>query len=129
MEYLTYSVNESPVLLMEAGAALSDVRGRAVKFDANGHVILAAAGEDAIGIALLSNEESIPVGGDVHVQYKDIGYVKAGAALSAGDCLVSDANGAFTAAVSGAYIAIALESAAEGAFPQAIITHGYKAAS
>ncbi len=128
MNYITSSVNESPVISGQAGAALTDVRGRALKFDDDGNLVLAGAGGSALGIAIISNDEDIPKGETVDVQIRAIGLVKAGAAIDPGDELAPDADGALVPAESGAFIATALQKAtAAGAFIQAIISRGYKA--
>ncbi|MCI8414896.1 MAG: DUF2190 family protein [Ruminiclostridium sp.] len=130
MDYFAESINESPVLALKAGAALTEVGGCAVGFDADGEAVLASADTAAIGVALLTNDESIPAGGDVQVQYKDIGLVKAGGAFNIGDKLAPDANGALVKDTSGAYIAIALQAAsAPGALVQAIVERGTVAAA
>ncbi len=129
MAYFTTPVNESPLISRKAGAELNDVCGRAVKFDDNGNIVLAGAGDAALGIALTSSDDVIPVGGNVDVQIRAIGLVKAGAAIAPGDELAPDANGALIPATSGAYIAIALQkAAAAGEFVQALITRGSKTA-
>jgi len=129
MTYFMTSVNESPLISRKAGAELNDVRGRAVKFDDNGSIVLAGAGDAALGIAILSSDEAIPVGGNVDIQVRAIGLVKAGAAIAPGDELASDAAGALVPATSGAYIAISLQkAAAAGEFVQALITRGSKTA-
>ena len=81
MTYLATSINESPVIVEKAGALIADVRGKAVKFDTNGNIVLAGNGEAAIGVGIMTNDENITVGADVHVQIKDIGLVRAGAAV------------------------------------------------
>ncbi len=127
MEYITSSVNESPVLSYEAGELLEDVRGRAVKFDANGKIVLAKAGDCAVGVGILSNETEIEEGGSVDVQLSAIGLVKAGAEVKAGDRLKPDDDGALIPAGDGfSYIGTALQNAsAEGPFIQALIISGY----
>lgn len=130
MDYFAASINESPVLALKAGAALADVAGCAVGFDADGKAVLASGDTAAIGVALLTNDVSIPAGGDVQVQYKDIGLVKAGGAFNVGDKLAPDTTGALVKAASGAYIAIALQAASTpGALAQAIVERGTVAAS
>ncbi len=125
MEFITSQINESPVISVKAGAELADIRGRAVKFDENGTAAPAASSEAAIGIAIITNDEKIPKDGDVDIQIRAIGLVKAGAEIQPGQNLAPDANGALVPAASGAYIAIALqEAAAAGEFIQALITHG-----
>ena len=104
------------------GAALADVRGKAVKFS-SGKIVLCGAGDAALGVGILTNDENIPAGGDVHVQIKDIGLVLTGAAVAKGAELAADANGKLITATGGAaVIAIALEAAAEaGVFIQAFL--------
>ncbi len=129
MNYIAASINQSPVISMKAGADLADVRGKAVMFDETGGIILASAGKSALGIAVLSNPESINKGDDIDIQIKDIGHVKAGAAVKPGDALAPDANGALVPATSGSYLAIALEGGAKDAFMQAVLRSGSIAAS
>lgn len=124
MNYIAASINQSPVISMKAGADLTDARGKAVMFDETGGIALASADKLAIGIAVLSNPENINKGDDIDIQMKDIGHVKAGAAVKPGDALAPDATGALTPATSGSYIAIALESGAKNAFVQAVLRSG-----
>ncbi len=125
MDYITTAINESPVISVEAGAALTDARGRAVKFDDNGKIVIAEAGDAAVGITVISNAESIEKGRYLDVQIRAVGLVKAGAAIKKGDRLGPDANGALVPVTSGAYIATAIqEAAAAGPFIQAIIERG-----
>lgn len=65
MDYFAASINESPILALKAGAALSDVGGKAIAFDADGKAVLAGTGSTAIGVALMTNDEAIPAGGSV----------------------------------------------------------------
>lgn len=133
MTYLATSINESPVVAMKAGAAITDVRGKAVKFDASGNVILCVAGDAALGVGILTNDQDIAVGGDVTVQVKDMGLVLAGAAtIKAGDELASDANGKLIKATDGQnVIAIALEasSAADTFIKAMLVRYGKPAAA
>lgn len=111
MTYLATSINESPVIVDKAGADIADVRGKAVKY-ADGKIVLAGAGEAAIGIGIMTNDENIKTGADVDIQIKDIGLVCAGAEITKGTELASDANGKFVAATEGKYVvAIALDDA------------------
>lgn len=121
MTYLATSINESPVISEKAGAKLADVRGRAVKFDTNGAIVLAGAGEAAIGVGIMTNDTDIEIGHDVDIQIKDIGLVYAGAAIKKGDKLVADADGVLKPGADAA-VAIALEAAAgAGVYVKAII--------
>ncbi len=125
MDFITSSVNESPVISAEAGAALTDARGKAVKFDDDGKIVIAGAGDAAVGIAVISNAETIEKGRYLEVQIRAVGLVKAGAAISCGDKLAPDANGALVPAASGTYIGTAIQEApSAGAFIQAIIERG-----
>ena len=113
MMYLATSINESPVIAEKAGVAIADVRGRAVKF-ANGAVVLVGAGEAAIGIGIMTNDETIKQGDDITVQVKDMGVVYAGAAITKGAELAVGENGALVPATEGKYVvAIALEEATD----------------
>lgn len=122
MNYMATSINESPVIVDKAGAALADVRGRAVKFDGTGAIVLAGAGEKALGVGIMTNDTEIKVGEDVHVQIKDIGLVYAGAAITKGKELQVGTNGALIPATGDTAVAIALEAATgAGVYVKAII--------
>lgn len=112
MNYLATSINESPVIVDKAGAAIADVRGRAVKFDENGKIVLAAAGDTVLGVGIMTNDVDIKAEQDVHVQIKDIGLVYAGAEIKKGAELAAGADGAMVPATEGAVCAIALDAAA-----------------
>lgn len=112
MTYLATSINESPVIVDKAGAAIADVRGRAVKFDDNGKIVLCGAGEVALGIGIMTNDTDIEPDRDVDIQIKDIGLVYAGAEIKKGAELATGADGVMVPAESGAVCAIALEAAA-----------------
>lgn len=128
--YVTTQINDSSTIAMTAGAAIEDVRCRAVKFDANGNVVLAAAGDKPLGVGIITNVVNIPEGGHVDVQYKNIGLVYAGGAFAKGTPLSVDANGCFVAASDAAVVAVALEAAgAAGVYTRALLTmgNGYEA--
>lgn len=122
MTYLATSINESPVISEKAGAAIADVRGRAVKFDSNGAIVLCGNGDAALGVGIMTNDENVTAGMDVTVQIKDIGLVHAGAAITKGAKLQANATGDLIPVASGEPVAIALEAAAAaGAYIKAII--------
>lgn len=122
MNYMATSINQSPVIVDKAGADLAEVRGRAVKFDATGAIVLAGAGEKALGVGIMTNDTNIAKGADVHVQIKDIGLVCAGAAITKGAELEVGADGKLIPAESGKPVAIALDAAtAAGVYVKAII--------
>lgn len=129
MAFLATSINESPVIATTAGAAIEDVRGKAVKFSGENVVLCSTAGEFVLGVGIMTNAESIASGGQVDVQIKDIGLVKAGAAIAKGDELAVDASGTFQKATSGQFIfAIALQAAETGEYIPAMIVRYNKAA-
>lgn len=125
MNYLATSINESPVIVGTANAAIEDVRGHAVKFNATGNVVLCGAGDTPLGIGIMTmgDEGAVAEGEEFTIQHKDIGYVCAGAAFVKGANLSVDANGAFiTTASSAPVVAIALEAAgAAGQYVPAIL--------
>ena len=122
MVYMATSINQSPVIVDKAGSALADVRGRAVTFNGTGAIVLAAAGEKALGVGIMTNDTAIEAGKDVHVQIKDIGLVYAGAAITKGAELEVGADGALVPVASGKPVAVALEAASDaGVYVKAII--------
>lgn len=128
MNYLATGINESPVITQPAASAITDVRGRAVKFNGSGAVVLAGAGDTPLGIGLMTcgDEGAIAAGADVDIQYKDIGYVCAGGSITAGANLSVGANGVFVTATTGgsatAVVGIALGTASgSGQFIPAIL--------
>lgn len=128
MNYLATSINESPVIVGVATNAITDVRGRAVKFDSAGKVVLASAGDIPLGIGIMTmgDQGAVASGEEFTIQHKDIGYVYAGAAIAAGANLSVGANGVFVTATTGesatAVVAIALKAAsAAGQYIPAIL--------
>lgn len=95
-----------------AAADLTQPQAIALALTEDG-VKLPAAGADVVGIAIISNEETVKTGERVAVQVKDIGLWRAGAEFKAGDLLATDATGkAVKAATGNAVVAMALENAA-----------------
>jgi hypothetical protein len=131
MAYLSTQINESATIVAPAGTASIDYRGKAVKFNGSGQAVLAGAGEVAIGIGILTNDEVSVVGNDVDIQVKEIGRGVAGAEIAAGQELASNAYGQLVPATAGQFvIATALESAAAaGVYIKVQITKYAKAAS
>lgn len=116
--YMTSQINNSATIIEKAGANIADVRCKFVKYDANGDVVLAStAGEAVLGVAIITNSENLKTGDDVTVQVKDIGLAKAGAAITKGAEIATDANGTAATAVSENFvIGVALQAAAAGEF-------------
>lgn len=127
--YSTTQINDSSTIALAAGEAITDVRCRAVKFNATGAVVLAAAGDKPFGVGIITNNVNIAAGDFVDVQYKNIGLVYSGGAFAAGTPLSVDANGCFVAATTGesatAVVAVALEAAGgAGVYVKALLTMG-----
>ena len=127
--YLTDQINPSPTIVEKAGVKIDDPRGLLLKYDENGNVVPAdTAGEKVIGMAIITNNEDVTVGMDVDIQVKEIGIVKAGAAIKKGDEVMSGANGKAAVATSGSFmIGTALEAAEENQFFFIQISKCYKA--
>lgn len=117
--YMTNAVNTSPTMTAKAGAAVGDIRGLAVKFDASGNLVPAGSGEECIGIALITAGDpngKVEMGDNVDFQIFGSGLGKAGAAVKAGDNLASDGAGKLTKAAAGDFIiGTATRSASGGA--------------
>ena len=114
--------NQSPTIIEKAGADITDVRNRIVKFDENGNVVLATAGTNLpVGIAIIeagyndiSGAESgkVKAGEEVDILVKDIGVVLAGASIKKGQEVAAGANGLAAVAAEGNYVlGIALDNA------------------
>lgn len=111
--YTGYSINDSPVIVANAAAALTGAAGKNVKFDTSGNVVLCSTkGEKANGMLVLSTPDTVAANDGVTIQIKDIGKGIAGAAFKRGAELTTDISGKFIAAVTGDYVnAIANEDA------------------
>ena len=108
--YFGTSINESPTIIMEAGAKLEDVQGIALAITA-GKLAKPSAGANVIGLSLFTNDENVEAGGSLTVQVKDIGKWVAGEAIAVGDELATDKA---VKATDGAFIVgIALSAAAK----------------
>ena len=110
--FISTGINDSPVITGKAALQMANAAFHAAKFDVNGNITPAGAGENAIGLFIATTPELVNAGDDVTVQIKDIGLWVTGAAVAAGAELTSDANGAAVTAAQGDYVtAIALEAA------------------
>lgn len=110
--FISTAINDTPTIVGKATAAIADGAFLAAKFDANGGIVLAGAGQNAIGIMLATTPASIAAGEDVNIQIKDIGFWKSGGVIAAGAELTANADGKAVTAVTTNYVnAIALEAA------------------
>lgn len=110
-------------------AATTILKGTFVKLDSNGNVVPAGEGEAAIGVAL---EDYNPTGGSapyvwpnrtgVAVRLIGTALVEAGAPLTPGARVASDANGKAKVAGTGeAVLGVALKGAAAGEFVEVLL--------
>lgn len=130
MTYLATSINESPVIAQQAGAAIADARGKGVKFSSGDVVLCSTAGEAVLGVGIMTNDENIAVGGPVDIQIKDIGLVRAGGTIAQGDELAVDATGCFQKATDGQDVfAIALAAGKKDEYVSAMIVRYKKPAA
>lgn len=120
--YNGVQINPSATIVEKAGAEITDVRNRIVKFDDNGNVVLAGAGTDIpVGIAIIEagynditgqTSGKVKAGEDVDILIKDMGVVLAGSTIKKGQEITAGANGLAAPAASGNYVlGIALDSA------------------
>ena len=93
-------INESATISLKAGAALTSPKGIALALDGDG-LKLPSAGADVVGIAILTNEDSVAAGDRVDVQIKDIGKIYAGGAITLGALVSVNAAGKAVAAQTG----------------------------
>lgn len=127
--YQNSQISDSPTIIENAGAAIDDVRCRLVKYDENGDVVLCAAGDAPLGVAIITNSSSHVKGDPVDIQIRGSGLVMVGAAVAKGDTLISDANGKAVKGT-GNVIGIALEAAtAANAVIRFIMSHSFASPS
>lgn len=130
--YSTTQINDSSTISLPTGAAIEDVRCRAVKFS-SGALVLAGAGDQPFGVGIITNNVNVAQGDFIDVQYKNIGLVYTGGSFGVGAALSVDANACFVAQTSGnAVAAVALEaSGGAGVYVKALLVtgHGVEAAA
>ncbi len=129
--YFGSSINESPTIVLPAGAKLEDARGIALAVS-EGKAVKPAAGAHVIGLSVIETDETVEAGRDVDIQIKDIGKWAAGEEISVGAELATDADGKAVAAKAGDFIVgVALSGAAKAGtwIKVQIIKAGYKPAT
>lgn len=113
MNYIGSQINESPTIVEKAGANVADGRCLLYKYDDNGQLVVAGAGELVAGIGLIEagyndvtgvEAGKVVAGDDLTVQIKDIGLVKAGGAIKKGAEVTANAEGMAVEAASGNYV-------------------------
>ena len=114
--YTTTGINTSATIVAPAGAEITGVIGKAIKFDASGNAVLAStAGEAVMGIAVLTHADTVARGEDVTIQVKEIGKAVAGGAIAKGDELAVKADGTLVKASEGQFVIATALQAATGA--------------
>ena len=122
--YLGTTINESPTIVVTAGADIKAAQGKAVMLT-KGKATTPTAG----GIIPLSEDEEIKNGSDFTVQVKDIGAWVASEKIEVGDELTTDANGCAAKVQNGNFITAIALTAAEKAgtiIRVQLIKAGYK---
>ena len=125
--YNGVQINPSATIVEKAGAEITDVRNRIVKYDENGNVILATAGTDIpVGIAIIEagynditgvESGKAKPGERVDILIKDMGVVLAGGTIKKGQEVAAGADGLAVAAAGGDYVlGFALDNAEAGEF-------------
>lgn len=136
-QFMTNAINNTPTIAVKisdsalTSGVVSDIGGKAVKFDTSGELVLCStAGEAVLGIVTIDNDVEVHSGDMVSVQIKDNGVVRAGGTFAAGDELATDTNGLFVKAVAGQYVrAIALAAGSENTIVRAMMVNYQKASS
>lgn len=115
MNYFGVSINQSPTIAEQAGAAILVGEFLVVKYDNDGKVIVCdTEGEKAVGILVPETSKEIQINDDVTIQIKDIGMGMSGAKIVKGDELMVDNKGRLIPATSGKFILGYAMSSAEG---------------
>ena len=113
VNYIGGQINQSPTITAKAGANVDDGRNKLYKFNTNGELVLAGAGENVVGIGLIESGYNdvtgaeagkVKQGDDLTVQIKDIGLVMAGAEISVGAEVASNEAGLAVTATDGNYV-------------------------
>lgn len=129
--YFGSSINDSPTIVLPAGAHIENARAIALAVK-DGAAVKPEAGAHVIGISLIETDETVEKGMDVDIQIKDIGKWAAGGEIIVGAELAADAEGRAVPAKAGDFIVgVALSNASEaGTWVKVqIIKAGYKPAT
>ena len=127
--FISTGINDTPTIVGKAGIPLVNAALHAAKFNAQGEIVPAAAGDNAVGLFIASTPDNVAAGEDVTIQIKDVGLWVTGAAVLAGAEVASNAAGQAITAVANAFIVgIALETAtaAGQVIKVQIVKAGYK---
>ncbi len=138
-EFLTSFCNASNTISERLGADIPNAPHKAVMFDSNGDVVLAADPSKAIGILLSdtpqTDSDAAPTakkGSAVSILIKNIGLLEAGESITKGALVTINASGQGVPAASGSFIfgrAFSSASAAGQLFQVQINPSGYNTTS
>jgi len=104
LERLNSSINNSSTIVEVAGANIPGPAHKAVMYDANGNIVVATSGKNAIGTVLSSSLDPIVAGRQVHIAIKNIVLMEAGGAVAKGDKVTVNATGQAVTAVTDDFI-------------------------
>ena len=125
--YIGTQINQTATISERAGADITDVRNRILKYDTDGNVVLAEDGTaPMLGLAIIeagyndiSGETSgkVKKGEDVDIQIKDIGSIIASAEIKKGQEVTAATGGKAAVAKEGEYvIGVALKHVSAGGY-------------
>lgn len=127
--FISTGINDTPTIVGKAGIPLVNAALHAAKFNAQGEIVPAVAGDNAVGLFIASTPDNVAAGEDVTIQIKDVGLWVTGAAVLAGaEVAVNAAAQAIPAAANAFIVGIALETAtaAGQVIKVQIVKAGYK---
>ena len=128
MSFIGTSISTSPTIARVAAKDIVKGAGKAVKFDAEGKIIVCdKAGEAILGFIILQANDAIAAGDSVTVQTCCRGMVYAGEAVAAGDLLSVNAEGLVVKATDGYIVGQAMEAGIAGGIVHIEIIKGGKA--
>jgi hypothetical protein len=104
LERLNASINDSSTVVETAGADFIGPAHKAVMYNADGNVVIAVNGENAVGTVLSSSSDPILAGQQVHIAVKNIVLIEAGGQIAKGDKITINAQGQAVTAAGGSFI-------------------------
>lgn len=104
MIYTGTQINTSATYAFPAAVEIADPRNKAIVVTADGAKVATGGTAPIMGVALITNDFPVKAGEDVHVQIKEIGYVKCGGEVTVGAALTANAEGLAVVATDGAYV-------------------------
>lgn len=115
MSYYNAVINQSPTICGTLGADVPAGKHKAVQYAADGTLLLATNGENAVGVLLSTTDDDAKKGDEVTFLIRDIGLMETGGAVAIGDLVTVDENGRAIKATTGSAVFGRAFSTAEGA--------------